>query len=272
MDAISQRWRSLPRNTRYATIGAGVTLTFLWYVRRRRRKRRELQKTQELQRQDGVHQQQLQFAGKTVMITGAAGDIGGATARAFARKGARLVLVDLPSTEESLNERKKQLVTDGAAGVHVMPCDVSKNESVKQVVEQAVRECGHVDCFFNNAGILGELCPLHKQTDEWFRRTIEVNLLGVFHGMKYVGQAMVNAGVGGVIINTASSSGLVGVPNMAAYVASKFAVVGLTKTGSKDLGPHGIRVCAVAPSLLEGKMWSAQIKGHAERVKRERGV
>ena len=91
MDAISQRlrWRSLPRNTRYATIGAGVTLTFLWYVRRRRRKRRELQKTQELQRQDGVHQQQLQFAGKTVMITGAAGDIGGATARAF---GARLVL------------------------------------------------------------------------------------------------------------------------------------------------------------------------------------
>ena len=267
MDAISQRWRSLPRNTRYATIGAGVTLTFLWYVRRRRRKRHELQ------RQDGVHlQHQLQFTGKTVMITGAAGDIGGTTARAFARKGARLVLVDLPSTDDSLNERKKELVTDGAAGVHVIPCDVSKNESVKQVVEQAVRECGRVDCFFNNAGILGELCPLHKQTDEWFRRTIEVNLLGVFHGMKYVGQAMVNAGVDGVIINTASSSGLVGTPNMAAYVASKFAVVGLTKTGSKDLGPHGIRVCAIAPSLLEGKLWSAQIKGHAECIKRERGV
>ena len=271
MDAISQRWRSLPRNTRYATIGAGVTLTFLWYVRRRRRKRRELQKTQELQRQDGVHQQQLQFAGKTVMITGAAGDIGGATAQAFARKGARLVLVDLPSTEDSLNEKKKELVTDGAAGVHVIPCDVTSNESVKELVEKAVRECGRVDCFFNNAGIQGELCPLHKQTDEWFRRTIEVNLLGVFHGMKYVGQAMVNAGVGGVIVNTASLAGLEGVPNMAAYVASKFAVVGLTKTGSKDLGPHGIRVCAIAPGLLEGKMWSSQIRGNAESIKRERG-
>ena len=138
------------------------------------------------------------------------------------------MLVDLPSTEASLNERKKELVTDGAAGVHVIPCDVTSNESVKDLVEQAVRECGRVDCFFNNAGIQGELCPLHKQTDEWFRRTIEVNLLGVSHGMKYVGQAMVYAGVGGVIVNTASLAGLVGVPNMAAYVASKFAVVGLS--------------------------------------------
>ena len=183
MDVIVQRWRSLPRYTRYATVGAGVSLTFLWYVRRRRRKRRELQKTRDLQRQDGVREP-LQFAGKTVMITGAAGDIGGATAQAFARKGARLVLVDLPSTEDSLKEKKKELVTDGAAGVHVIPCDVTSNENVKQVVEQAVRECGRVDCFFNNAGIQGELCPLHKQSDEWFRRTIEVNLLGVFHGMK----------------------------------------------------------------------------------------
>ena len=95
---------------------------------------------------------------------------------------------------------------------------------MKEVVEQAVRECGRVDCFFNNAGIQGELCPLHKHTDESFRRTIEVNLLGVSHGMKYVGQAMVNAGVGGVIVNTASLAGLEGVP----YVASKFAVVGLS--------------------------------------------
>ena len=95
--------------------------------------------------------------------------------------------------------------------------------------------------------------------------------------MKYVGQAMVNAGVGGVIVNTASLAGLEGVPNMAAYVASKFAVVGLTKTGSKDLGPHGIRVCAIAPGLLEGKsrrsggLWSSQIRGNAESIKRERG-
>ena len=125
--------------------------------------------------------------------------------------------------------------------------------------------------FLQHAGIQGELCPLHKQTDEWFRRTIEVNLLGVFHGMKYVGQAMVNAGVGGVIVNTVSLAGLEGVPNMAAYVASKFAVVGLTKTGSKDLVPHGIRVCAIAPGLLEGNMWSSQIRGNAESIKRERG-
>ena len=180
------------------------------------------------------------------------------------------MLVDLPSTEHSSNEKKNELLTDGAAGVHVIPCDVTSNESVKDLVEQAVRECGRVDCFFNNAGIQGELCPLHKQTDEWFRWIIEVNLLGVFHGMKYVGQASVN-GMGGVIVNTASLAGLEGVPNMAAYVASKFAVVGLTKTGSKDLGPHSIRVCAIAPGLLEGKMWSSQIRGNAESIKRERG-
>ena len=149
-------------------------------------------------------------------------------ARVFARKGARLMLVDLPFTEDSSNEKKKELVTDGAAGVHVIPCDITSNESAKELVEKAVRECGRVDCFFNIAGILGELCPLHKQTDEWFRRTIEVNLLGVSHGMKYVGQAMVYAGVGGDIVNTASLAGLEGVPNMAAYVASKFAVVGLS--------------------------------------------
>ena len=259
----TSRWRSLPLVSRLATgVGAGLSLAVLWYGVRRRRKRRQVQNGD----------RQLQFAGKTVMITGAAGDIGSATAEAFARKGARLVLVDLPATVTTMNSRKKQLVSEGATGVHVIPCDVTSSENMKQVVQQAVSECGRVDCFFNNAGIQGELRPLHEQSEEWFRRTIEVNLIGVFHGLKHVGQAMMAGGVRGVIVNTASLAGLEGPPNMGAYAASKFGVVGMTKTAAKDFGSYGIRVCAIAPGLLEGKMWTSQVKGKAECRKKIKGM
>lgn len=204
-----------------------------------------------------------QFAGKTVLITGAAGDIGGAAAEAFAKRGAKLVLVDLPSTAGRLLERRSELETSGAAGVHVIPADVTQQEDVKVMVEEAVKLCGRVDCCFNNAGIQGELLPVHKQSPAVFQKTIDVNVMGVFLGMKYVSSAMIRAGGGGVIVNTASLAGLEGPASMAAYAASKFAVVGMTKSAAKDLGPHGIRVCAIAPGLLEGKMWTSQVRGKA---------
>lgn len=246
-------WRSLPLSSKLATaVGAGLCLAVLCYGTRRRRGEKTTQ-----------HHGDRQFAGKTVLITGAAGDIGSATAEAFARKSARLVLVDLPATASRLEEKKKVLESAGAAGVHVIPADVTSSDAVKEVVRETVGMCGRVDCFFNNAGIQGEILPLHKQSVEMFRRTIDVNVMGVFHGLKYVAQAMVEAGVGGVIVNTASLAGVEGPPNMAAYAASKFAVIGMTKSAAKDLGPHGIRVCAIAPGLLEGKMWTSQVKGKA---------
>ena len=212
-----------------------------------------------------------QFAGKTVLITGAAGDIGNATARAFARKGASLVLADLPSCQDVLMEKRESLQDLGAESVHLVSVDMRESEQVEAMVFEAVQKAGHIDCFFNNAGVQGELLPLYEQSEEAFKQTLHVNILGVFLGMKYVAMAMREHGQGGTIINTASLAGLQGPPNMAAYGASKFAVVGLTKTASKDLAPDNIRVCAVAPGLLEGKMWDSQIKGQAECAKRRLG-
>ena len=212
-----------------------------------------------------------QFAGKTVLITGAAGDIGSATAEAFARKGASLVLADLPSCQHVLKEKRESLQDLGAESVHVVAADMTKSEDVETMVSEALRKKGHIDCFFNNAGLQGQLLPVHEQSEEAFRKTLQVNVLGVFFGMKYVAMAMREEGRGGVIVNTASLAGLQGPPNMAAYAASKFAVVGLTKTAAKDLAPDNIRVCAIAPGLLEGKMWHSQIKGQAAFLKRRLG-
>lgn len=164
-----------------------------------------------------------------------------------------------------------QLLTKGAKAVKVLTADVTKTEDVQAMVADTVKDCGRIDCFFNNAGIQGELLPLHEQTEENFQKTLQVNLMGVFLGMKYVSLAMIAAGGGGVIVNTASLAGLVGPPNMAVYAASKFGVVGLTKTGAKDLGSHNIRVCAVAPGLIEGRLWHRQVKGQAVLRKRLQG-
>ena len=161
------------------------------------------------------------------------------------------------------------MLVSGAKSVHVLTADVTKTDDVQKIVSESIKMYGHIDCFFNNAGVQGELLPLHKQSDDLFEHTLRVNTLGVFLGMKYVSQAMINAQRGGVIVNTASVAGLIGVPNMAAYTASKFAVMGMTRTGAKDLAPYGIRVCAIAPGLLEGKLWTSQVRGRA-KVRKER--
>ena len=103
---------------------------------------------------------------------------------------------------------------------------------------------------------------MHQLNSELARKVIEVNVVGVFLGVKHVSAAMVDSG-GGVIVNTASIAGLLGPRYMAAYSASKHAVIGVTKSAAKDLAPHGVRVCAVAPGLLEGSLWRTQVEGRA---------
>ena len=210
-------------------------------------------------------------ASKSVLITGAAGDIGGATATAFAIKGATVILVDLPSTQDLLEKKCEELMAKGAKKAVFKTADVTRVEDVQQMTEFAVANAGRIDCFFNNAGVQGEFQPLHKQTIESFQKVMNVNIYGAFLGMKYVSQAMIESGGGGVIVNTASLAGMLGPPNMAAYTASKHAVVGMTKTAAKDLAPHSIRVCAISPGIVEGKMWYSQIKGQVECRKRLAG-
>ena len=121
---------------------------------------------------------------------------------------------------------------------------------------------GQINCFFNNAGIQGDLAPIHHQNSECAQKVIQVNVIGAFFGLKHVSGAMAKSG-GGVIVNTASLAGLLGPRYMAAYAASKHAVIGMTKSAAKDLAPHGVRVCAVAPGILEGRMWTTQVEGKA---------
>lgn len=212
------------------------------------------------------------FVRKTIVITGAAGDIGEATAEAFAREGASVVLVDLPVMEGRLQKQASTLARMGASKVLVAGRDVTNAADVQQMVETVMKTCGKIDFFFNNAGIQGELKPIYEQREATFKRVLDVNVYGVFLCLKLVSQAMIESQTKGVIINASSLAGMCGPPNMAAYAASKHAVIGLTKVAARDLAAHGIRVCAVSPGLLEGKMWSTQVKGQAECHKRKAGM
>lgn len=195
------------------------------------------------------------FDGKLILITGGAGDIGRAVAKRFARDGASVALLDMD--EAKLEAASKEVA---AHGVEVMALhgDVTDAESVRAAIGEALARGGRIDYLFNNAGYQGLFAPADRYPEADFRRVLEVNVLGAFVVLKAVAEVMRHAG-GGAIVNTASHAGVAGPPNMVAYAASKFAVVGMTQTAAKDLAPHGIRVNAISPALIgPGFMWTRQ--------------
>ena len=194
------------------------------------------------------------FKGKTVLITGAAGDLGSTTARAFSEQGAQIVLCDLAGTEPKLQQLTTELLSLGSPAVISISIDVSNVEDVKRCVEKAVKEFKNIDILFNNAGICCEVEPVQSTDEEVFRRTQDVNVYGVFLMMKYVSNTMIESGKGGVIVNSSSIAGLRGGPLLFSYVASKFAVSGMTKAAAKSLAKYNIRVNAIAPFYIEGNM------------------
>ncbi|WNZ27693.1 SDR family oxidoreductase [Leptolyngbya sp. NK1-12] len=196
-----------------------------------------------------------QFAGKTILITGGAGDIGKATAQRFAANGAGVVLLDL-------NQTKMADVVQELQHYHVpidaFYCDVTSVDSVAQAFSQAVTQCKRIDYIFNNAGYQGVFAKTDNYPEDDFQKVIDINVIGVFHVLKAAAQHLRNSG-GGAIVNMASHAGVDGPPNMLAYAASKFAVIGMTQTAAKDLAPYGIRVNALSPSLIgPGVMWTRQ--------------
>ncbi|MEP6812441.1 MAG: SDR family NAD(P)-dependent oxidoreductase [Actinomycetota bacterium] len=192
----------------------------------------------------------------TVIITGAAGDIGTAIAEVLAQRGHRLALADHPDARARLDETVA-LCRGLGAEAHGVTFDVTDERAVTAAVE----ELGPLGGLVNNAGYQGVFAPLPGYPLDDARRVLEVNVLGVLTVLAVAARAMVS---GGAVVNIASMAGVSGAPNMPAYSASKAAVIGLTKAAAKDLAPAGIRVNAVSPAFVgPGRMWETQVAGQA---------
>jgi len=199
------------------------------------------------------------FSGKTILVTGAGGNIGLAVASRFAEEGASVALLDLKGLEEA----KNHITGLGCRHVEAYVCDVTDYQAVSDTVEKVVKDFGRIDMLFNNAGYQGDFKKIHEYPADDFQRVIQINTIGAFHVLQRVSAHMVNSG-GGAIVNTASMAGVEGPPNMVAYGASKFAMIGMTETASKDLAPFAIRVNSIAPAFMgPGYMWTRQVEMQA---------
>lgn len=186
---------------------------------------------------------------KIAIVTGGGSGIGAATVTALAQAGARVLLVDVSPAAEATAAQVR------AAGgeCEFFQADVSDEASVVSYVEKALSWNGRVDIFVNNAGIEGSVTPITDYTVEVFDRVIGINLRGAFLGLKHVLKAMV-AQKSGNIVNTSSVAGLRGSAGSCAYVASKHALLGLTKTAAMENAKFGIRVNAVCPGPIDTRM------------------
>lgn len=185
---------------------------------------------------------------KVIIITGAAMGLGFATAEYLAKKGAKLSLVDYNA--EALEDAVKKLKEiDTDLELLTVEADVSDEEAVKNYVEKTVETFGRIDGFYNNAGIEGKQAPLTEYDQKIFKKVIDINLMGVYYGLRYVIPVMQKQNYG-KIVNVASVGGIRGVANQTAYVASKHAVSGMTKNAALEYGRDGILTNAIAPGAI----------------------
>ncbi|WP_062221339.1 SDR family oxidoreductase [Aureimonas sp. D3] len=203
------------------------------------------------------------LAGKVALVTGGSSGIGAAIAEAYAQKGAQVAVLDI---QAEAAEAKAASLGNGAKAFR---CDVSDAASVEAAVQGVLQAFGRIDIAVNSAGIVA-LAPAESLSLDAWDKTIAINLKGTFLVAQAVGRAMIAAGKGGKIVNLASQAGTVAIDEHAAYCASKFGVIGLSKTLAAEWGKHGICVNTISPTIvltdLGRKAWSGE-KGEAAKAR-----
>ncbi|WP_228013063.1 SDR family oxidoreductase [Nostoc edaphicum] len=202
----------------------------------------------------------LNLMGKVALITGGTSGIGRATAIAFAQQGAKVVVAG--RRVEEGEKTVEVLKTLGEEGFFIQT-DVTSEADVQAMLEKAVSQFGQIDYAFNNAGILGETSSFIEQTQEDYDRIMNANVKSVWLSMKYEIAQMLKQG-SGAIVNNSSVFGVIGNPYLPLYIASKHAVLGLTKSAALQYAKTGIRINAVAPGAIDTDMFEQVTGGQAD--------
>jgi NAD(P)-dependent dehydrogenase (short-subunit alcohol dehydrogenase family) len=195
---------------------------------------------------------------KRVVITGGAGSIGAVLAKQLLDDGAKVCIVDLK--ESDLKAAADKMSSEN---LFTFAADVSDEKAVKAYVDFAVEKMGGIDLFYNNAGIEGKVVPLDEYPLDVFDKVIDVNVKGVYYGLRHVFPVMKKNENGGSIVITSSVAGRRGTPNVLPYVTSKHAVVGMMKSAALEGAEHKIRVNTVNPSPVDNRMMRSLEDGFA---------
>jgi len=201
-----------------------------------------------------------EFKGKVALVTGGTSGIGRAAAVALARDGAKVVVAGRRAAQ---GEETVRLVrAQGGEGIFVQ-ADVAQESEVKNLIGRTLERFGRLDIAFNNAGVEQVPTPLTEQTVEAYDQVMNINVKGVWLSMRHEIPAMLKSG-GGSIVNTSSIAGIIGMGGMELYIASKHAVIGLTKSAAVEFGKQGVRVNAVLPAAIETEMFDRFVGGKAD--------
>ncbi|MGF1507336.1 MAG: SDR family NAD(P)-dependent oxidoreductase [Anaerolineae bacterium] len=198
--------------------------------------------------------------GKTAVVTGAGSGIGQAVALRLAADGANVVVADIDAQKA---DETRAIIEEHGGSASAVETDVADEAAVAEMIAGALDRYGGLDIAVNNAGIVGELAPIHESSTENWHRVLGINLHGVYYCMKYELRPMLEAGSGS-IVNIASMSGLVGTENVAQYVAAKHGVVGLTKTAALEYATSGVRVNAVCPAMVHTPLIDSYAQGNED--------